>query len=79
MTKMPGRIVVDAAVCGGRPFFRGTRVPVYVVLEMLANDESWPDIKEAFPDLTPQDVKDALDFARELAAVPRQSLAPASA
>jgi uncharacterized protein (DUF433 family) len=79
MTKMPGRIVVDAAFCGGRPFFRGTRVPVYVVLEMLANEESWPDISQAFPDLTPQDVKDALDFARELAAVPRQSLAPASA
>lgn len=79
MTRMPGRIVVDPATCGSRPHFRGTRIPVYVVLEMLSNQESWEDIHRAYPDLRRKDLADALHFARELASVPRQSLAPATA
>jgi uncharacterized protein (DUF433 family) len=67
MTRMPGRIVVDPATCGGRPHFRGTRIPVYVVLEMLSNQESWEDIHRAYPDLRRKDLADALHFARELA------------
>jgi uncharacterized protein (DUF433 family) len=78
MTHMPGRIVIDADVCGGRPHFKGTRIPVYVVLEMLSNEESWEDIHRAYPDLRRKDLSDALDFARELASVPRQSLAVAA-
>jgi uncharacterized protein (DUF433 family) len=71
---LPGRIIVDSATCGGRPHFRGTRIPVYVVLEMLANNESRGDIRAEYPDLTDQDLFDAIQFARDLAAIPRQSL-----
>ena len=72
MTRLPGRIVIDADVCGGRPHFRGTRIPAYVVLEMLANEEKWEDIHQAYPDLTRQDLKDAVEYAKEIAAIPRQ-------
>ena len=72
---LPGRIAIDPATCGGRPHFRGTRIPVYVVLEMLANRESRDDIRAEFPDLTDQDLLHALEYARDVAAVPRQSLA----
>ena len=78
MTHLPGRIVVDPEVCGGRPYFKGTRIPVYVVLEMLTNEESWEDIHGAYPDLRRKDLADALDFARELASVPRQGLTVAT-
>ncbi len=77
MTRLPGRIVVDAEVCGGRPHFKHTRIPVYVVLEMLANEETWDDIHNAYPDLRRSDLRDAIEFARELASVPRQGLAVA--
>ena len=78
--KLPGRIVIDPATCGGRPHFRGTRIPVYVVLEMLANGECHEDIREEFPDLTDQDICHAIEYARDVAAIPRQSLtAPAHA
>jgi len=77
MTHLQGRIVVDPEVCAGRPHFKGTRIPAYIVLEMLANDESWEDIHEAYPDLTRKDMADALEYARDLAAVPRQGLATA--
>jgi uncharacterized protein (DUF433 family) len=77
MTHLPGRIAVDPETCGGRPYFKGTRIPVYIVLEMLTNGESWEDIQEAYPDLRRQDLADALDLARDLASIPRQGLAMA--
>ncbi len=72
MISLPGRITIDSSFCGGRPFYRNTRIPVYVVLEMLANHESWEDIHEAYPDLVEDDLKSALDYSRDLASIPRQ-------
>ena len=60
MTKLPGRIVIEAGTCGGRPHYQGTLIPVYVVLEMLANAEDWEEIHQAYPDLVQQDLSDAL-------------------
>jgi len=79
MKTLPGRIVIDLAVCGGRPHFKGTRIPVYVVLEMLANQEAWEDIHADYPQLTEGDIYSALEFARNLADVPRQSPVPVPA
>ncbi len=79
MKALPGRIAIDPAVCGGRPHFTGTRVPVYVVLESLANRETWDDIKADYPSLTPDDIRSALEYARNIADVPRQSPVPVPA
>jgi uncharacterized protein (DUF433 family) len=51
---------------------------VYVVLEMLANGESRDDIRQEFPDLSETDLKHAIEFARDVASVPRQSLTAAA-
>jgi len=79
MKTLPGRIVIDPAVCGGRPHFKGTRIPVYVVLEMLTNQESWDDIRADYPLLTLDDIRSALEYARNIADVPRQSPVPVPA
>jgi uncharacterized protein (DUF433 family) len=73
MKTLPGRISIDPAVCGGRPHFKGTRIPVYVVLEMLSNQETWEDVRADYPLLTQDDVHSALEYARNIADVPRQS------
>ncbi|OQW98032.1 MAG: hypothetical protein BWK77_00220 [Verrucomicrobia bacterium A1] len=77
MKTLPGRIAIDAAVCGGRHCFRGTRIPVYVVFEMLRNRESETAILESYPDLAHGDLQAALEYARNIAAIPCQSLATA--
>ena len=76
MKTLPERIVIDPAVCGGRPHFKATRVPVYVVLEMLANEESWADIHADYPMLIQDDMRAALEYARNIANIPRQSPVP---
>lgn len=74
MSKLPGRIVIDGEFCGGRPDFQGMRIPVYVVLEMLLNEEPKSEIVKSFPDLKEDDLKAALAYATEIAAIPRQTL-----
>ncbi len=70
MKTLPRRITIDPQTCGGKPIFAGTRVPIYVVLEMLANQEVPKEILEEYPDLTTEDLHDALTFARNLAEIP---------
>ena len=46
-TKLLGRyIVADPKICHGQPTFRGTRIMVWQVLEMLADGMAWETIIE---------------------------------
>lgn len=78
MKTLPGRIIVDPERCGGKPVFSGTRIPVYVVLEMLANNESQEEIFKEYPNLTADDLHDALLFARNVAEIPGKPTLPAA-
>lgn len=37
-------IVADPDICHGKPTFRGTRIMVWQVMEMLAKEKSWDEI-----------------------------------
>ncbi len=50
------RIEVSPDVMGGAPCIRGTRIPVYLIREMLEGDYAADDILREFPGLTPNDV-----------------------
>ena len=56
-------ISVDPAVCHGKPCFKGTRIMVYLVLEMLEEGASESEILQAYPSLTHEHVKGALHYA----------------
>ncbi len=56
-------ISVDSQVCHGKPCFKGTRIMVYLILDMLEAGAATADIREAYPGLTPDHVKAALEFA----------------
>lgn len=62
---MNERIVIDPKICHGKPVIRGTRVPVARVVGYLAGGMSFEDAERDF-DLTPEDVRAALDYAAEL-------------
>jgi len=61
-------IVLDPAICHGRPTFRGTRVLVSTVLAYLADDHDADAICREFPGLTAQAVSAALAFAADAVA-----------
>lgn len=70
------RISQDPAIMLGKPVVKGTRIPVERVLAHLAENDR-ADLYAAFPELTEEDVRAVLAYAR--AAVERQRLAPAGA
>jgi len=55
---MNDRIVVNPKVLGGKPCVKGTRIPVYMVLELVEAGISFNDIRTKFyPQLSEEDIK----------------------
>ncbi len=59
-------IVADPQICHGKPTFRGTRIMVWQILEMLEAGLSKKEIIKQFPVLTSQHIKAALNYASSL-------------
>lgn len=59
-------IIADPQICHGKPTFKGTRVMVWQVLEMLKDGLGEKEIFEAFPQLTKKHIKAALEYAASL-------------
>ncbi len=59
------RITVDPNMMGGMPCLRGMRMPVATVVAMVADGMAVDEIVDEFPDLTPEDVAEALRYAAE--------------
>jgi len=61
------RIEFDPAICRGRACVAGTRIPVSVVLDNLADGETVESTVAAYPPLTLEDVRACLTYAAKLA------------
>ena len=62
---MTPRIEINPKVCGGKPVIEGTRIPVSVLLELLASGENWESILVGYPELNREDLQAVLLFAKE--------------
>jgi uncharacterized protein (DUF433 family) len=60
------RITVDAKICHGKPFIRGTRLMVSVILDNLAEGRTLEQIARDYPPLKTEDVLAAIEYAAEL-------------
>lgn len=66
--EIPDGIEVRSGVMMGKPCLKGTRIPVYLILEKLAAGESTEDILAAYPQLTAEHVRASLEYAARIAA-----------
>jgi uncharacterized protein (DUF433 family) len=57
-------IVRDPGILAGRPVFRGTRVPIDVLFDNLADGLTVDELLESYPSLSRPDVLAVLDLAR---------------
>ena len=60
------RIVRVPGILGGKPIIQGTRIPVDMILERLAFDLDLENLFEDYPDLTEDDIKACIAYAKEL-------------
>jgi uncharacterized protein (DUF433 family) len=59
------RITIDPNQMGGVACIRHLRIPVATVVGMVAEGMRDEEILQAYPDLEPQDIREALRFAAE--------------
>lgn len=57
------RISFNPKIMGGRACLRGMRITVAHVVNMFANGMTATDILEEHPDLQPEDIQQALQYA----------------
>ncbi len=57
------RITSDPKILCGKPCIRGMRISVQRVLEILAQNPSWDAVRNDYPALEEQDLRQALAFA----------------
>ena len=61
-----GRIVTEPGKMGGKPIIRGRRITPAMVLSMLANGATRPQVLEAYPALESEDIDACLLYAARL-------------
>ena len=61
------RITFEKGKMGGQACIRGLRIPVSLVVNLIANGMSNKEILKEYPDLQDEDIKEALQYASWLA------------
>jgi uncharacterized protein (DUF433 family) len=59
------RIVRDPGILLGKPTIKGTRIPVTLIVNLVAHGQTVEDIMEGYPHLTKEDIKAALEYAEK--------------
>jgi len=59
-------ISVNPNICHGQPCFTGTRIMVYLVLELLEAGDTPEQILASYPQLTKDHIQAALHYAAEV-------------
>ncbi len=57
------RITFDANIMGGQACIREMRIPGSLIVNLIANEMTTDEIVKEYPDLEPEDIKEALQHA----------------
>ena len=57
------RITIDPEIMGGQPCIRGLRIPITLIIKLLAAGRVVEEILDDYPELEREDVKQALEYA----------------
>ena len=57
------RIEINPKILGGKPVFKGTRIPIYIILQMFRGGASFEEIIQEYPRISVDDIKAALDYS----------------
>jgi uncharacterized protein (DUF433 family) len=61
--KLARRVEVNPKILGGKPVIKGTRIPVYLILELLSAGYDFKRIIKAYPSLSEEDIRAAVAYA----------------
>ncbi len=56
----------DPDILHGKPCIKGTRIPVYLIVSLVAEGVTVDEIISDYPSITPEDIKTAVKYASKL-------------
>lgn len=62
------RIMSDPNICHGKAHIEGTRIPVHIILDLLAAGEEYQNILNAYTQLEEADILACIQYAAKIAA-----------
>ena len=62
------RITFEPDTMRGQTCIRGLRIPVSLIIKLVAHGKTMSNIIAEYPDLTPEDISQSLEYAARLAA-----------
>ena len=63
---MSERISIDPGIYHGQACIKGTRIPVYQIVRMLANGDTIDELLKEYPSLEREDILACLDYSASL-------------
>jgi len=61
------QISVDPAIAGGKPCIKGTRIPVFMILELIESGTTFDEIiRDYYPSLSIEQIKACVRYANTL-------------
>ena len=68
------QITINPKIFSGRPIFKGTRIPISIVLKMLRDGAGFQQILDEYPRLSEDDIRAALDYSVYLIDHPEEEI-----
>ena len=60
------RVVINPEIMSGKPIIKGTRIPVDMIVRLLAQGMTEEEILEDYQSLKKEDIRAALEYAADL-------------
>ena len=64
--KLNNRIIINPEIMIGKPVIKGTRIPVDMIIRLLAQGVTQEEILEDYPDLEKEDINAALEYGADI-------------
>ena len=61
------RVIIDTDICHGKAHLEGTRIPVHIILQLLAAGETHHNILKAYSQIDKDDILACVNYAAKLA------------
>ena len=58
-------IEINPGIAGGSPVFKGTRIPLYTILDFISAGNTVEEILQHYPRLTEAHIKEAVKYASD--------------
>ncbi|MBD3190058.1 MAG: DUF433 domain-containing protein [Candidatus Heimdallarchaeota archaeon] len=78
MTTAINRIEINPKILGGKPVIKNTRIPIYVILQMIADGATFKEIIQEYPKLTEEDIRAAVEYSIYILNHPEDEIIPIS-